>query len=175
MDYFELRQSSKVENALEIMGLDKQKYCYAMTKADFEALDKLKVAYFSGREFEEICDVLTHPTFLISDRMKKLMELYEKESRYKGVQIFPTAEESKQFPLYWVPGFPEVDCFHKDTVILNNGMVKKLVLDVRKLGKHHIFRLPGLLEYKVIVSMPVAESILRRRLYGVELRKIEVA
>lgn len=175
MDYFELRQSPKVENALEIMGLDREKYCYAMKKADFEALDKLKVAYFSGREFEEICDVLINPTFLISDKLKKVMELYEQESRYKGVQIFPTVEESKQFPLYWVPNFPEVDCFHKDTVILDNGMLKKLVLDAGKVGKHHIFRLPGLLEYKVIVSMPVAESILRRRLYGVELQKIEVA
>lgn len=175
MDYYELRQSHKVENALEIMGLDKEKYCYAMTKADFESLDKLKVAYFSGREFEEICDVLIEPTFLISDKMKKIMELYERESRYKGVQLFPTAEKSQQFPLYWVPDFPEVDCFHKNTVILDNGMVKKIVLDARKLGRHHIFRLPGLLEYKVIVSMPVAESILRRRLYGVEFQKIEVA
>ncbi len=174
MDYFELRQSTKVENALEIMGLDREKYCYTMTKENFEALDKLKVAYFSGREFEEICDVLISPTFLISDRMKKLLELYEKQSQYKGVQIFPTAEESRQFPLYWVPCFPEVDCLHKNTVMLDNGMVKRLVLDARKLGKYHIFRLPGLLEYKVIVSLPVAESILRRRLYGVEFQKIEV-
>lgn len=175
MEYYELRQSSKVENALEIMGLDVNKYCYAMKEADFEALDKLKVAYFSGREFEEICDILTSPTFLISDRMKKLLELYEKKSSFKGIQIFPTAEESRQYPLYWVPKFPEINCFHKNTVIQDNGMVGKLVLDGKKIGKNQIFRLPGLIEYKVIVSMPVAESILRRRMYGVEFQKIEVA
>ena len=174
MEYFELCQSAKVENAIEIMGLDSQKYCYAMSQADFEALDKLKVAYFSGREFEEICDVLISPTFLISDAMKKIMELYEKGSRFKGIQIFPTSEESKQYPLYWIPSFPEVNCLHRNTVILDNGMVEKLVLDRKRIGKHRIFRLPGLLEYKVIVSMPVAESILRRRMYGVELQKLEV-
>lgn len=175
MEYFELCQSPKVENAIEIMGLDKEKYCYAMSPKDFEALDKLKVAYFSGREFEEICDVVLRPTFLISDSMKKIMELYERESRFKGVQIFPTVEASKQYPFYWVPNFPETDCLHPKSVILDNGMVKELILDRRKIGSRQIFRLPGLVEYKVIVSMPVAESILRRRMYGVELRKVEVA
>lgn len=175
MEYFELRQSPKVENAIEIMGLDRDKYCYAMSTKDFEALDKLKVAYFSGREFEEICDVLLQPTFLISDNMKKIIELYEKESQFKGIQIYPPAEASKQYPFYWVPCFPEADCLHQKSVILDNGMVKELVLDRRKLGKRQIFRLSGLIEYKVIVTMPVAESILRRRMYGVELRRVEVA
>ena len=78
MDYYELSQSKKVENAIEILGLDQEKYCYAMEEANFEALDKLKVAYYSGREFEELCDILIAPTFMVSDYMKKLMELYEK-------------------------------------------------------------------------------------------------
>jgi hypothetical protein len=32
----------------------------------------------------------------------------------------------------------------------------------------------GLLEYKIIVSLPVAESLLRRRLYGIGMRKVKV-
>ena len=174
MEYYELSQSKKVENAIEILGLDQEKYCYAMEEADFEALDKLKVAYYSGREFEELCDILIAPTFMVSDYMKKLMELYEKNIQFKGVQIFSTAQESERYPLYWVPKFPKVNCFHKNTVIQDNGMVEKLVLDKRKIGSRQIFRLPGIIEYKVIVSMPVAESILRRRMYGAGLQKIEV-
>lgn len=174
MEYYELSQSKKVENAIEILGLDQEKYCYAMKEADFEALDKLKVAYYSGREFEEICDILITPTFMVSDCMKKLMELYERDIQFKGVQVFPTAQESERYPLYWVPKFPEINCFHKKTVIQDNGMVEKLVLDKRKIGNRQIFRLPGIIEYKVIVTMPVAESILRRRMYGVGLQKIEV-
>lgn len=37
-----------------------------------------------------------------------------------------------------------------------------------------VFRIPGLVEYKVVVSLPVAEGILRRRCYGVGLRRLEV-
>ena len=174
MEYFEMTQSKKVENPMQLMGLDSQLYTYAMTEKDFEALEKLKVAYFSGREYEEICDILLQPTYLISDELKKLLELYERKTLFKGVQIFPTAKESKQYPIYWVPQFPVLDCIHNSTVKGDNGMLQKLVLDSRKIGNRQIFRLPGFLEYKVIVSMPVAESNLRRRFYGVGFEKVEV-
>lgn len=174
MEYFELVQSKKVENPIELMGLDPEEYCYDMKREQFEQLEKLKVAYFTGREFEEICDILTAPTFLVSDGMKKLLSLYEKKIAFKGVQVFPAEKESRQYPQYWVPCFPEVNCFHKNTVINELGMIEKLVLDQNKIGKRKIFRLPDILQYKVIVSMPVAESILRRRFYGVELKEAEV-
>ena len=78
MKYFELTQSRKVENPIELMGLDPEEYCYDMKWEQFEQLEKLKVAYFTGREFEEICDILTAPTFLVSDGMKKLLSLTRK-------------------------------------------------------------------------------------------------
>lgn len=174
MEYFELCQSKAVENPIVIMKLDKEKYCYAMREEDFAALDKLKVAWFSGREVEELCDILTEPTFLVSDRMKKILQLYEQKLPFKGVQLFATAEESKQYPLYWVPCFPVLDCLHEETKRYDNGMLQRLVLDKRKIQQQPVFRIGGLLEYKVAVSLPVAESILRRRPYGVGLQRIEV-
>lgn len=174
MEYYELAQSGKVENPVELMGLDTGAYCYDMTQKDFEALDSMRVAYFSGNEAEEICDVLTSPTFLVSDRLKKLLSLYEKEIEFKGIQLFPTSEESRQYPVYWVPYFPEPDCIHESSVWYDNGMISSLVLDGSRIGRRNIFRLPRLLEYRIVVSLPVAESILRRRFYGVELRKMEV-
>lgn len=174
MEYYELSQSRKVENPIELMGLDGKVYCYAMTQKDFDALDRLSVAYFSGNEAEEICDILTTPTFLVSDRLKDILAMYEKETEFKGIQIFPTSEESRQYPVYWVPRFPEADCIHESSILYDNGMVSSLVLDSRRIGRRNVFRLSGLLEYKVAVSLPVAESILRRRFYGVELRKMEV-
>lgn len=174
MEYFELFQSEKVENPIELMALDRETYNYAMTQKDFAALDNMKVAYFSGNEAEEICDILISPTFLVSDRLKELLALYEKETQFKGIQLFPTSEESRQYPMYWVPRFPESNCIHENSVWYDNGMVSSLVLDGGRIGRRNIFRLSRLWEYKAVVSLPVAESILRRRLYGVELRRLEV-
>lgn len=174
MEYFELIQSKAVENPLVIMKLDREKYTYGMAEAEFHALERLKVAYFSGREFEEPCDILTEPTWLVSDRLRGVLELYDKNILFKGIQLFPTASERKFFPLYWVPWFKVVDCLHEASEKQDNGMLKKLILDGKKIGGSSIFRIGNLQEYKIAVSLPVAESILRRRFYGVDLQKIEV-
>jgi hypothetical protein len=174
MDYFELYQSDKVENAVELMGLDRDRYCYGMTEEDFTALEPLKVAYYSGRETEEMCDILIEPVYLISNEIKRLFELYDKSIDYKGVQLFSTASENTKSPLYWVAGIKERVCLHETSEIYGNGMLKALVLDRKKIKGLDIFRVAGLLEYKIIVSLPVAESILRRRLYGIGLQRIKV-
>lgn len=174
MDYFGLLQSDKVQNAIEIMKLNRAAYCYRMNQKEFDALDKLKVAYYSGSESEEECAVLMAPTFLVADGLKRILERYDKEISWKGIQLFPMAEESKRYPLYWVPGFQTIDCLHEKTEKHDNGMIKRLVLDGNRTGGRCVFRVSGLLEYKVMVSLPLAESILRRRFYGVRLRKAEV-
>ncbi|MGN6714334.1 hypothetical protein [Anaerocolumna jejuensis] len=174
MDYFELFQSEKVENAVELMGLNKNQYSYSMKEEDFSALDKLKVAYYSGRDTEEVCDILKEPTYLISNEIKRLFELYDKSIEYKGVQLFSTAGENTKSPLYWVADFPMPECMHESSGKYDNGMLKELVLDRKKIRGLDIFRVAGLLEYKIIVSLPVAESLLRRRLYGIGMRKVKV-
>lgn len=175
MQYFELLQSPKVENPIILTGLDKNTYCYSMSSEQFAVLERLNVAYFSGSEREEPCDILLEPTFMVSDELKKLLSIYDKEIAFKGVQVLPTVEECALYPLYWVPYFSEIACMHRDSVVYDNGMLSSLVLDKSKIGRQDVFRLAGCLEYKIIVSMPVAESILRRRFYGVGLKKLEVA
>lgn len=174
MEYFELRQSNKVVNAVKIINLRANAYNYVMADQDFQALDKLKVAYFSGQDSEELCAILTAPTYLVSDQLKTVLKLYDKEMEFKGIQLFPLAEERKLYPLYWVPHFKVVQCLHETAEKYDNGRLKKIVLDKRTLEGISMARVGELLEYKVVVSLPVAESILRRRLYGVQLEKAEV-
>ena len=174
MEYFELIQSKTVKNPVEIMKLDREKYNYAMEQEDFEALERLKVAYFSGRETEEVCDILTDPTYMVSDQLRQALKLYDKTLEFKGIQLFPTSELSGRYPVYWVPGFEKAECLHELTEKYDNGMLKRLVLSEKKLERRSVFRVGGILEYKAVVNLPAAESVMRRRLYGVSLQRIEV-
>ena len=93
MEYYELSQSKKVENPIELMGLDPNVYCYTMARKDFEALDKIKVAYFSGNEAEEICDILISPTYTIRKQNLKVFSFFQHLRRassiqYTGCQVF---------------------------------------------------------------------------------------
>lgn len=174
MDYFELYQSETVENAAELKDLDSSRYSYAMKEEEFAALDQLKVAYYSGRETEEMCDILKEPAYLISNEIKRLFELYDTNMEFKGIQLFSTARGNTASPLYWAAGFPMLDCLHESAVKYDNGMIKELILDKKQIKGSDIFRVAGLLEHKVIVTLPVAEGLLRRRLYGIGLRRVKV-
>lgn len=174
MEYFELLQEKTVENPIEVINLDRNIYTYQMKQEEYEKLETLKVAYYSGREYEEVCDILTEPTFLVSDKIKRLLSLYDKNIGFKAIQIFSTAPENKKAPLYWVPKFELAECLHESSKKYTNGTIEKLVLERKKIGKKQIFRVMPLLEYKVIISLPVAESLLRRRFYGIGLKKVKV-
>ncbi len=174
MEYFELSQERAVENPIEVMNLDRNIYTYQMKEKEYEKLETLKVAYYSGREYEEVCDILTEPTFLISDKIKRLFSLYDKSISFKAIQVFSTAPENKRAPLYWVAKFEMIECLHESSKKYTNGTIEELVLERKKIGEKQIFRVMPLLEYKVIISLPVAESLLRRRFYGIGLKKVKV-
>ncbi len=180
MEYFELFQSGAVENPVRITGVDFEPYrraCAVQNNpagGDFDVLDDMKAAFFSGQESEEICDILEDPVFLISENLKAVFEMYDKDIRFKAIQLLPVAEESGLYPLYWVPRIAAADCLHRESAIQDNGMVSRLVLDGAKMMGSHIFCVGGILEYKVVISLPVAESILRRRMYGIGIRRAEV-
>jgi len=174
MEYFELTQSTNVLHAIQIYNLDPKQYLYRFTKEKFDELPDLKVGYFSGSPAEEVCDVLIDPTFMVSEAIKQLLSLYDDEIRWKAIQLFPLIESYNVLPLYWVPLFAELSCLHADTRKYDSGTLEHLVLDRRCLLDKDIFCVGGLLEHKVIVSLPVAESLLRRRMYGIGLKKVMV-
>lgn len=174
MEYFELIQDKKVEHPIQLVNLNATAYPYQMKETEFDALEELKVAYYSGNEAEEICGMLTEPTLLLADQIKRLFHLYENSIRFKAVQLFPKDAVQGTSLLYWVPCFQEIDSLHPSTKKYANGMIEELVLAGDKLEGQTIFRVSGLQEYKVCISLPVAESLLRRRIYGVGLQKIKL-
>lgn len=171
--FFRLQISNKISRPLEIIGLPAQ-YTNVVSKSDFDKLDDHIVAYFRGQSAPEISGVLSHPSFLICDGLKLLLQVYDPQFQTKAVQLFAGEMESKENYLYWLPYIKPVNCLHHDTEKYSNGMLKHLVMDGRSLPNSPIFRVDGLLEDIVVVSLPLAESILRRCFYGIQLEPVEV-
>ena len=173
MEYFELTQDREVEFPIQLKELNRKQYTYAMKEAEFEGLDRLKVTYFRESEGNEWCDIRTEPTFLVSDAVKRVLSLYDDTIRFCAIQAFEE-EASMVVPLYWVPLFRMVSCLHPDTTWYPNGMLKELVLSRESLTDQPIVRVASLLEYKVVISLAAAESLLRRGFYGIGLKPVSV-
>ena len=68
----------------------------------------------------------------------------------------------------------QVDAVSDRTQRYPNGTIKKLVLDGGKVGRHNLFLLKGSQRDDPIVSLALAESILRRKPMGVCFEEVEV-
>jgi len=172
--YFRLCISDKLRHPLEVLGLSSQ-YRNSIKKEDFDALDGAVVAYFSSESHPEISDVMEAPAFLLSDQLKHIFGLYDPQFQGKIIQLFAGEPECKDNYLYWFPYLPAISCLHPAAEKYPNGMLKKLVLDKTEIPlQSHYFKVAGILEHRVIVSLPLAESILRRCPYGIDLQPVEV-
>lgn len=167
MRYFELTADRDLSNPVQIQKIDTGIYKNGIPKKTFDAIKQLQVAYFDHSEQTEICDTLWEPAFMVSDVLRRLFLLYEPEMEFRGVQLFPNDMEDNTAPLYWLPYIEPVSCMGKDSSRYTNGMLEKLVLDKdAPIDRRHIFRVADILEYKVIISLPVAESMIRRQMTG---------
>lgn len=159
---------------VEIIWQQGKRIPYQVMERDFEKLNKVQVAYYQYKDNIEISDILEHPTFLVNDVIKKVMELYEENIRFKGLQLYPTELSDKISPFYWIPMMEEVECLHPESIVFPNGEIKDFMLSGRRLGDKDIFRVGGIKENRVIITLPVAESILRRKAFGVALEEVRV-
>lgn len=171
--YFRLRVSPQLMRPLKIIGLPPS-YQRVKTREAFDALPSDIVAYFMESAVPEVSGVIEEPSFLVCDPLKTLMQAYLPDLQAKTVQLFAGEPESKTSCRYWLPYIEVVNCLSPQVERYPDGQPKKLILDADAVSGRYCFRVGGILEQRIIVALPVAESILRRCLYGVDLEPVEV-
>lgn len=171
--YFRLHASPRLMRPLKIIGLPAS-YQRVRTREAFDALPSDIVAYFMESAVPEISGVIEDPSFLVCDQLKTLMQAYIPDLQAKTVQLFAGEPESKTGYRYWLPYIESVNCLSPQVERYPDGQPKKLILDAEAVSDLYCFRVGGILEQRIIVALPVAESILRRCLYGVNLEPVEV-
>lgn len=173
MRYFELIADHDLSNPVQIQKINTRIYQNGISKEEFDVIKRLQVAYFDHSEQTEICDVLWEPAFMVSDALRRVFLLYEPEMEFRGVQLFANNLEDNTAPLYWLPYIEPVSCLGKESRKYTNGMLEKLVLDREApMNGRSIFRVADILEYKIILSLPVAESMIRRQMTGIAFEPV---
>ena len=174
MRYFELRQGQHVHNSIKLLWAIKDIYKYNPTKDEFDAFPNMQVGYYDYDDRVEIPDVLESDTFFVSDEVKHVLAMYDDELAFKGVQVYPFGMKSDLVPTYWTFFPKEIICLHREVKCLPNGEIEELILDSSKTPKEDIFKVAGIDVHRIIVSLPVAESLLRRKMFGISLKEVKV-
>lgn len=174
MNYLELKVSNQLVNPIHIVGLPPERYTPHLTTEESNVLDDLVVGYFENKEGVELPDIVNKPCFMIANDMKKIWQLYVPHMTFKGVQVFSIDEEDRTAPLYWVPVCEEVKCLHPSTRLYDYGGIEELVLEKDAIQDKAIFKIGDCKEYKIIISLAVAESLLRRGFYGLAFEQVKM-
>lgn len=171
MYYFILKQDRNLTNAIEINGFNNSQKMILLKEDENKYKDCTSVPITSN-DSSVFPDFIQAPVLLVSDELHKLFNLYENTIIYK-IAVFSDLEREIQKVYRLV--LPDVlDCLSDKTIYLKNGWVDKIVLDKNKIGNHNIFQVKAGVDYYFIVSLDVAESILKRDFMGIVMEKVEV-
>lgn len=172
MEYFELMVDPSISNPIQIQHVDHSVYKNDATYEEFDAAPKMTVGYFDNSPQTEIYDLLGQPAFLISDNLKRLFALYVPEMPFKGIRVYANDLEDNESPLYWWPYIPLIECLSSQATKYPTGMLEHFILDRNALHGEDIFRVDSILENKVVISLSIAESMIRRKMTGFTLKPI---
>ena len=109
---------------------------------------------------------------MFSERLQDILDAYEPGLIFKEVVLIHK-ENSLQ---YWYVHtlMEQLEAVSEWTEYYPNQTVKKLVLDREKIGRHHLFLLKDSRRKDPIVSLALAESLLRRNVTGLCFEEVEV-
>lgn len=170
MKYYRMSQDKKIQNGICFMEFPTQQV--VEFDSSYEKVMKKSVTlHVKDNNHTTFPEVIEAPCFMVGEEIYKVIHMYEPDI------IFTTAvfkcNESKEIFIYKIGLIDRNDCLHENTEFYKDNSLKRLVLDKKKLEGRHITRIKGITPGDIIVSMAVAESVLRRNCIGVRFEEIE--
>ena len=175
MRYFRLHQDERKESGLVMIGTSDTSGVNAAGQGDLSLLDDLtvmKALTSSGSLFAEL---LSRQVFMFKDSVREVVDLYEPELAYKNFCIIDSG--NRDIHAYYAAPILRVCAAVSPESERPYSLTSKVLLDgttLEELGEPDIFRLAEP-EKHIVVSLPVAESLLRRKIQGILLTHLEVA
>ena len=171
MRYFFIRQDLELRNSLQYRDFDINSACHIFTKEDKDQLEDYVMLYLDGDGKEIRHDFLQHPVTMFSQRYRDILYAYEPDLFFQDVYLIQK-ENLLQYRYVHVL-MDQLEVIGNSTEYYPNGTVKRLLLDSAKIGRHHLFMLSGHHRKDPMVSLPLAESILRRKPMGICFEEVE--
>lgn len=171
MKYFIVNQEEKAEYTISLKDFDtKQKVLFTQGDADkFNGITNLSVI---GKADAIYPDLYLAPLPMVSEKLKDIFQMYETNLIYKTV-VFTNLEQKTQ-KVYRLMLTPIIEGLSEKTEYYKNNWEKHLVLKEKSLNGQQVFHLKTSLTNYLVVSLDVAESILKRGCQGLWFEEIEV-
>lgn len=172
MRFFTIEQDKALQDQIRFRDFDINGPRHIFYKEDRDEIQESTMMYLTKDSGEAAPDFIQSPVYLVSDQVKKVFDVYEDDMVFKTVTI--AHKERETIWVYHHLLLERLDAFAEETEFYTNGSIKRLVLDPEKIGDHKVFLLNDKRFPNPLISLEVAESLLRRKVMGIIFKEVEV-
>jgi len=162
MEYFIMRSDDRIRNPLKInedmMDFETNEAFTVYT--DFQP-DTIFTDYFSVKK-------LFQYAFCVSDALKETLDIYT--DNMQAVPVFVTDSEMQGQEIYWRIHVELQDCLVKTP----DMKYDKFTIDTEKLQNKHLLRIGFEKQEYLVVSLSLAENILRKSPVGIRFFQVSL-
>lgn len=161
MEYFILQPDERIYNTIHIPVFSIMDY-KNFKSYNLEELPPMTIIPRRGSVHEEYPDLLGG-LFLVSERLNEVISVFSPGMKYR---MFCFWDQQKNTPFYYYAYMPPaVEGLSEKSIIENRGtVIVKAILKREEMKNLDIVRISGWEKHLILVSLPVAEAILRRNL-----------
>lgn len=171
MEYFIMTQDRLLDEKMVLFdGLRAATRTLEVSRERAQEIKDFTVVYVDGKD-RVIPDLIDRPVVLMSDSLKKVIEMYDDDALFKCVVLVHAVEEVQQ--TYWLLLVDRLDCLSELTEYDPWGRPSRIVIDPKKAKGHAIFRIADIDDQRLVINLDIAESILRRDVWGITLEPVE--
>lgn len=149
-------------------------------KIDNTTLNNKKLFEFSKHMFFYVedhmqmmfTDIIKFPSFMVSNEAKKTIMLYDPFIQF--LRVILISKSKKESEAYYIPFLPKVDCLLEGSILnQDKSVISHARIDKNKLFGINIAFIDNVNCSSVLISLDLAESLLRRKLTGIGLKETE--
>lgn len=172
MRYFIIEEDRKYVNLPKLLDFHKKIDVRDLRQGSYYKIPKRFILRIQGSPDTLFPEVLVHPVFMVTEEIKKVLDLYEPNMNYKEVILLD--QEYGKTEKYFLPTLDEIDCLTEESEFnLDHSVLNKIAIDADKTLDKCIFSLSGVKNRHIVVRLDFVESILRRNARGFSLRLVQ--
>lgn len=142
-----------------------------LEKKKFYELPKHLFFFVDENMQMEFTDFILSPCFMVTERVRRVIALYDTSVKYKRVILFDKRE--KMSKAYYIVFLQEIDCIIESDRLERNK-IGEIKIEERKITNRTIFKLCYRNKIFIIVRLDLIESILRRNAVGIGLSEAKI-
>ena len=165
MEYFRLRQDPRVPNCA-VMQLKNIRNYREAVRGNVTALPRMSATYVNSSKINVYPDLLDRQLFMVKDNLLEVFMQFVQKIEIRDICLLDNLLDVQE--IYHIPNLEIVDCIAESS---EQGVI---ILDSDAVEDRDLFRAASKSDGPavVIVSLLLAESILRRSPTGVMLERI---